>query len=334
MSKFNYISAYLPYSGGQQFCNSYTSYAPIALFNSSDNMLYKILPSNVEIQSLDNMNANIELLTLPEILYPEELDNTENSFLDLYTQQTSLTFKSFFAYQHIDIPLCFAKSKSLYRDYNFNLSTRLVNVVSRHGRRPYVVTTYSKVAIEILSKLNETDESISQRKYEFWNHLLITLTSSTYEITKLSYRLKNFSGLKITGLGGEKFTRSHFTTRYEDALNTLLAHSLEPYLPAFGFFIRKVDKLKRKHSRGKTGKHEIIWKYIPEYKRYWTVIRWLSRDIKFQKARTLKTRMLNSLEVLFFSKNNHLIYKFRQFVHRFVFENYKKTLLRTLRSTS
>ena len=334
MSKFNFISTYSPYLGFNKFTNSHTSYSPIALFNDSDNIFYKVLPSDVEIHSLENMNANIELLTIPEIIYPEELDDTETTFLELHTQQTLLTFKSFFAYQHIDIPLCFTKSKSLYRDYNFNLATRLVNIVSRHGRKPYVVTTYSKVAIEIMSKVNGTEELKNQLRHDFWNRLLLTLTSSSYKISKLSYQLKNFPDVKMAGLSGETFTRSHFTTRYEDALDSLLAHSLEPYLPAFGFFIRKVDKLKRKHSRGKTGKHEIIWKYIPEYKRYWSVIRWLSRDIKFQKARTLKARMLNSLEVLFFNKNNHLIHKFRQFVHRFVFENYKKTLLRTLRSTS
>ena len=48
---------------------------------------------------------------------------------------------------------------------------------------------------------------------------------------------------------------------------------LEKHIPLFSFYVKKVDKLKRKHSRGKSGKYSIIWKYIPRYKRMLTTLR-------------------------------------------------------------
>ena len=107
-------------------------------------------------------------------------------------------------------------------------------------------------------------------------------------------------------------------------------HELFSYSPVFSFFVNSVNKLKRRHSRGKSGKYEIIWKYVPRYKRLLVVLRWLSKDIQFQKSRTFRHRVERSLETLLFDKSNHLVYQLRQFVHKFVFHRYRKTLLQTL----
>ena len=109
-----------------------------------------------------------------------------------------------------------------------------------------------------------------------------------------------------------------------------MTNELLSYSPGFSFFVQKVNKLKRRHSRGKTGRYEIIWKYVPRYKRLLIVLRWLLKDVQFQKASTLYKRIEKSLENFLFDKTNHLVYNLRQFVHRFVFNRYRKTLLKTL----
>ena len=40
-------------------------------------------------------------------------------------------------------------------------------------------------------------------------------------------------------------------------LTSVFEEELSKYKPVFSFFIKKVDKLKRKHSRGKTGKYTV-----------------------------------------------------------------------------
>jgi hypothetical protein len=136
----------------------------------------------------------------------------------------------------------------------------------------------------------------------------------------------------------DKFRQQYSTPAVESSNHswayTAVNDELKRYLPLFSFYIRKVDKLKRKHSRGKSGKYSIVWKYVPQYRRLLTVIRWLTRDVKFQKPKTLFSRILQSIETLLFDRSNHLIFKFRNFVHHFVFQHHKKTLLKHLRSTS
>jgi hypothetical protein len=104
------------------------------------------------------------------------------------------------------------------------------------------------------------------------------------------------------------------------------------YLPIFSFYISKVDKRKRKHSRGKSGKYMMSWKYVPPYRRITVVLRWLVRDIRFQKSHTFQNSVLKSFQTLMFNSQSHLVYKLRNFVHLFVFQNYKKKLLKTLKS--
>ena len=41
-------------------------------------------------------------------------------------------------------------------------------------------------------------------------------------------------------------------------LNKFLFYKLNEFLPLFSFYIRKVDKSIRKHSRGKSGKYTIM----------------------------------------------------------------------------
>jgi hypothetical protein len=126
-------------------------------------------------------------------------------------------------------------------------------------------------------------------------------------------------------------TRTIFDIKW---LHDKLFQELIQYAPIFSFVVRQVDKRKFKHSRGKSGKHEVYWRYIPLYKRMLTVIQWFSKDIRMQKGKTLKRRLELSMEVFFFARRAHLVTRLRSFVHLFAFQNHKKSLLRTLRQTS
>lgn len=94
---------------------------------------------------------------------------------------------------------------------------------------------------------------------------------------------------------------------------------------------RKVDKLRFKHSRGKTGKYSVEWKYVPQYKRLDMVLRWLVEDVAFQKAPTFAGQLSKSLRLLLTSPSTHIVMRNRNYVHRHVYSRYKSTLLRTLK---
>ena len=113
-----------------------------------------------------------------------------------------------------------------------------------------------------------------------------------------------------------------------------LFQQVSQFYPIFSFFIQKVDKLKRKHSRGKSPKLKLIWKYIPLYKRFYQSLRWLIKDLKFQKEKTFKIRLFKVLETFYLMPELTFLWKLRNFIHIFVFKNYKLTLLKTLRSVT
>ena len=60
----------------------------------------------------------------------------------------------------------------------------------------------------------------------------------------------------------------------------------------------------------------------------------MDKDLKFQKAKTFNERLFKTLEVFFLTPDLSFVSKLRKFTHYFVFQNFKKTLFRTLKSTS
>ena len=62
------------------------------------------------------------------------------------------------------------------------------------------------------------------------------------------------------------------------------------------FYIQKTDKSKIKNSRGKVSKLKLLWKYVPPYKRFYQALRWLLKDLKFQKSNSFNVRLLNVFE--------------------------------------
>ena len=119
-------------------------YAPISLFNSERVFNYEILPSEVAFDNLNEVSHELAVLTLPRTIYPDTVSDNETSSLVAVFSTTVLTFDTFFATQLIDIPKCFKKSLSLYRSKSFDLNSRLLNNIARHGRKTYIQGLYSR----------------------------------------------------------------------------------------------------------------------------------------------------------------------------------------------
>lgn len=264
--------------------------------------------------------------------YFETIMNDPDTLLTSNPYQSSPTLISFFSSQMIDIPVCLKRIKFAHSSSASSPRSRLITMILRHGKRQTISKLYSKVATKLTCS-HFTAQSLSARSTP-WDTIYMTLAQRKHSPTFRGLSVPHSSRLlpksEMFNKRGELLNSAVRLTSNYDWFGELLTHEVLSYSPGFSFFVQSVNKLKRRHSRGKSGKYEIIWKYVPRYKRLLVVLRWLVKDIQFQKSRTLYARIEKSLENFLFNKTNHLVYQLRQFVHRFVFNRYRKTLLRTL----
>ncbi len=254
-------------------------------------------------------------------IHSATLAESEITPLEIHFERDSTTLVSFFALQMIDIPKSFSRSKSLYSPNASIHKLRLTNMLMRHGRKAKVSIALSRSIHEIINNyvlpINKTNLNFDQISSKKSINADPSKVSSEARLTTAPF-IKN----------------AHNSKGDVDWLQNLIFEELEKYTPLFSFYVKKVDKLKRKHSRGKSGKYSIVWKYVPKYRRLTTTLRWLIRDIRFQKAKTFNLRLTRSLELFVFDRSSHLVPQLRQFVHTFVFKHHKKTLIKTLKSVS
>jgi hypothetical protein len=164
--------------------------------------------------------------------------------------------------------------------------------------------------------------------------------SQLYSFLNSTLLTKNhFSNFLISN-SGSVFLHEHslggniISPKPNRSLKTLLLKELNKFNPLFNFYIEKVDKSILKNSRNKTDKLKLIWKFVPIYKRLYVTMVWLLKDLKFQKSKHFEVRLFKVLELLFINPQLSFIFKLKNFIHFYVFKNFKQTLLQTLRSTS
>ena len=239
------------------------------------------------------------------------------------------TITSFFAVNLVDMPVCFKKSKSLYSKTFEVPLFKFTNIIMRHGKREQVIknVTYSftKCFHQIIKVFNHPE-------FIHWHHLYSWMSGEKMNLTQFFPNLESKGELPLHA--GHKITPEGFFYNSNSFVKNLLFEKLLKYAPLFSFYIRRIDKSVRKNSRGKSGKYMIIWKYVPIYKRLYVTIRWLLKDLKFQKLKTFSERLIRTLEIFLLTPNLSFVCKLRKFTNVFVFKNYKKTLLKTLKSTS
>ena len=253
------------------------------------------------------------------------------SVVEAFTFMRQSTIKSFFNSQLVDIPICFRKSKSLY-NLTFEIPTiKTMNILMRSGLRGRVLKALTFSFHNIFSKINS---DLTPTLYLHWT-LLHQVLNSLFIDGRFVMKTATFDDdLNVPLYAGNRFELDNYHRNYKSTIQHLLFDNLQTYVPIFSFYIRKVDKSIRKNSRGKSGKYTIIWKYVPTYKRLYVVIRWLLRDLKFQKVKEFENRLIKILEVFLFTPQSSFLVRLRKFVHNFVFQNFKQTLLKHLRSTS
>lgn len=311
------------------------SYNYMALTPSEPFLGYNLFNFDIERHSEDIEDWNDPTLPLLKRLYLDSIEEDVELGLTQMLWDQSPTLVSFFTSQMVDIPQSFRKSKSLYSDSMATPNLRIITMLMRHGRKTYMSKLYSHSLLALTSQIVNNNHLTSDVQtwrtcYNIFTNILVTRSISSAPSNVFNRSLPKLYTL-------DKFNQPYDSVKTETNVDywvyNLVSEELYKYIPLFSFYIRKVDKMKRKHSRGKSGKYSIIWKYVPKYKRFITVLRWLVRDVRFQKSRTFSERLFRSLESLLFDKTSHLIYKLRNFVHFYVFQNYRKTLLRTLKST-
>lgn len=254
----------------------------------------------------------------------EEVSESLNTFL--FIRQSTIT--SFFALNMIDMPLCFKKSKSLYST-TFELPTlKLSNMLMRDGNREKIFKNLTLSLDKCYFNLIKA-QHVNYVKWSVLYSNVFNLSTALFTQTS-TYKLRE----DVQILRSLTLTDGNLHLQSGHNMVDLLLAKINEFLPLFSFYIRKVDKSIRKHSRGKSGKYTIIWKYIPTYKRLFVTMRWFLKDLKFQKARTLDARLYKTIETFFLSPDLSFVAKLRRFSHFFVFQNYKKTLMRSLKSVS
>lgn len=254
---------------------------------------------------------------------------TRSLNVDVFLTTTSITLTSFFLLNSLDIPKSFKRIRSLMRPTSSTVLSKFSAMLTKHGRKPYILRTLSSTLIRLarLKPLYDTGEYF----YLNWLSLYQVFTTlklvnplpnepfSVFLKRSLHVELSEWHDQYSSSVEKQSFNHNVYAHQFLNAL--------KDYIPLFGFFIKKVSKLQWKHSRGKSGRYLIKWKYIPVYKRLITLLRWLVSDVQFQNHHNFYDRLYTSLKNLWFHPSSHLIIQFRRFVHKYVFQRCRNTLL-------
>lgn len=318
------------------------------LFNFNHNNFYFLL-NNKAFKNTNNTsfffndkNLNIELYANYndfEKMLPTELNLNKNdiSFLNDYLYIRNSSFIKFFINNMIDIPICFKKSVSL-KSRNFELPLlKFSNFLMKQGKKEKIIRLIFSI-FRFFFKNNLTNKSKNSSFFFSWINLyFFSLNSFNTKYSKDSYKTNNLN-FKFENLidlnHNNTYFNNHKIVNISFFLKNYLYFLLSKVSPIFSYFIYSVDKNIRKYSRGKSGKYTFIWKFIAPYKRIHLAVRWLIKDIKFNQSRSFNDRLLKTFEILLFSPEKSFSWKSKIFSHNYVFKNFRKSLMNSLRTTS
>lgn len=236
----------------------------------------------------------------------------------------------------INVPICFKKIKSLKRS-NFELPIlKFINYLMRNGKKEqffkYFFKTLNLFYFNLNLKKNKTNLNLFYKNEKFkWinNFIILNNTLNFYNLESnnhINLKQKNQSFKQIKWINDGKIIRDKYF------IKNYLYSKFSNILPIFNFFIYNVDKNIRKYSRGKSGKYIFIWKYISFYKRKYVAMRLIIKDIKFIKGLKFKNKIWKSLFNLFFRIKKSFLWKSKIFSYNYIFKNYRKTLMKSLKT--
>lgn len=290
-------------------------YKPLYLLDkSASNLTIKKLNNNLPINELPYVNGTDFNLLIEEFLYLRKS-----------------TFISFFITNLIDVPVCFKKSKSL-KLKNFELlALKFSNYLMKKGKREKITKIIFQ-SLRLFFKNLKTEKITVNYGLYSW----IDLYKLMYNTFFYEEKYKNFVELDLN----QEMLYGHFFLNHEKLINKTfflkkyLISKLSQISPIFSYFIYSVDKNIRKYSRGKSGKYTFIWKYIPPYKRIFTSVKWIVKDIKFHQSRKITERLEKTFLNLTLNPDKTFAWKSKIFSHNYVFKNFRKSLMVSLKTTS
>ena len=307
-------------------------------YNSANHYFYNIsdYDSLVSLNDWDN-----------DVLQPE------NFFFFLRKS----SFTSFFIDNLISVPNYFKKLKSLKRVNTELPILKLINFFFKKGKKEQYSKLFFKSLSLFFSNFNyiTSNQEIDDAK-KFYNiadyDLKKTQTIFFFKKKKLDWLslyllLNNTFNLNSLNLNFkiDEHPTIKFDLNYNNGLiskgkfiNTdffiknFLQLKFNKLTPVFLFFIYNVDKSIKKFSRGKSGKYKFVWKYIPIQKRNNVIFQLLVKDIRFASGKKLTNRVQNSFFSTLLTPDKSFLYRSKIFTYNYIFKNYKKTLMSTLKT--
>jgi len=257
---------------------------------------------------------------------------TANDSLVIFNEYKSLrqsSFTKFFMDYAVDTPLCFKNSNSIKR-LNFEFPfLKFNNFLMWEGKREKTFIVFLR-AFHILFKIDKLQ--LDKIVYNNWTLL--------YHFTNMTFCEPNKNMVTINCKININTCYEHFFYNKKKYFSekhyfyNSLWKIIKTVVPLFAFSVYNVDKNIRKFSRSRANKYVFIWKYIPLYKRALKTLRLIAKDVKFNEGTVLEQRIANSLHTLKTNPTESFIWRINKFSHNYVFKNFKKTLLTTLRTTS
>lgn len=302
-------------------------------FNKHDNF------KNVSTISLDSSNCYLNFYNNDKDLKKNfpisyNYNSHESSFFNDFFYIRNSSFINFFLNNMIDVPVCFKKSYSL-KTKNFELPLlKFSNFLMWEGKREKIVKNLFKSFRFFFNtfKINNFKNSPNNVN---WLFLYLTTNSLNFNfINNIYFNLNYFFKLPIFLNYSNNITDLEKTLNFTFFLKNYFYFLISKVSPIFSYFIYSVDKNIRKFSRGKSGKYTFIWKFIAPYKRIKLSTRLIIKDIKFYQSKHFEERLLKTFENLYFSPEKSFSWKSKIFSHNYVFKNFRKSLMSSLRTTS
>lgn len=297
--------------------------------NSNQNSFPHIHLNNLSIESL---NPNYNDVSVYYSLSSQTFNDSNQ--INNYFYLRKLTFISFFINNMIDVPICFKKSKSLkFKTFELPL-LKFSNFLMKKGKREKITRLlFQTMRFFFLSQNNKNYGNNSLTNwltfYLLFNNLFLNYESSiknnTFFFDIHSNPQYSFSSF---------MTNEDNFTNQDSFLKNFVLNQLSQVSPVFSYFIYSVDKNIRKFSRGKSGKYTFVWKYVAPYKRLYLAMRLIAKDIKFFNSKKLNERVEKTFYILNTNIQKSLLWKSKIFSHNYVFKNFKKSLMSSLRTSS
>ena len=176
-----------------------------------------------------------------------------------------LSLKNFFILQQIDTPLVLKQSRSKFRPAFVEPFNRLVGMLSRHGKHPRVrllmLSSYHNLVNEFFfPKVLSSQPFSGPLLPRLLNLDPITFRRSVDEdeVDPYTHPVTYWGDLvELRSRYGDSYERGELDLAWDRRIYSKLFSLLYKFTPIFSMKTRKVDKLRFKHSRGKTGKYSV-----------------------------------------------------------------------------